>query len=522
MRTAISLLFVSLAGCGTPPQSPDSGDAPRAPTTEGEIYGVMDNTLAVASFKGIPYAAPPVGALRWRSPQPPATRLAPLVTAVSGPLCPQLSTISEGDSREPLGDEDCLTLDIWAPWPHGDESLPVLVWLHGGGFVRNSHSMEETDGALLAATGAVVVVPHYRLGLLGFMTHSSFAGLDDDNPAGGNYGLLDQVRALRWLQDNAAAFGGDPQRVAVFGSSAGASSVITLMTMPSTEGLFSRAISQSGVVRRFPRWYKATSGNLASALAMGRNAAFDIGCEAVSDVRGCLLQASVEEIMVAQPNGADPLTVNLEPVVDGFVLPRPAGIAWQQGDVHAIPLLAGSNADEGTVFIPPVGLETEEAFALWLEPYFPGKAGPIMERYPLSEFGSYRAAAEAVYGDAAFGCPIRSAVRRHTERGNATWLYHFTHVVDDSLLGASHGSEVAFVFGNSTADNFPTADDEALVGTIQQAWVTFAAEGDPGQPGGWSAYSEATDVGLGLDSPLSLLEAYRTEYCDFWDLTWHP
>ncbi len=498
------------------------GQGEPAPLTvdaaSGPITGELVEEGAARAFLGIPYAEPPVGELRWKRPVPRAPWAEPLDATKLGKPCTQLSPLGSG--FDPKTSEDCLTLNVWTPsvLPASGAPLPVMVWIHGGGFVLGSSAEAQYDGRRLASeAGAVVVSLNYRLGPMGFLALPELAAEDADGGSTGNYGLEDQRLALAWVKENAAAFGGDPSNVTIFGESAGGMSVCDHLVSPGSAGLFHRAIIQSGPC--------TTVTPLDAASAQGAELAAAVGCADLA----CLRQASAEVLWEALPSG-DFLFgggASWGPVLDGAVLPDHPGAALAKGDFAKVPVMVGSNADEATLFftLADATIADEGAFAALAEQLAPGFGDDIVAQYPTGEFGSAQAAAEAAIGDAGFVCPSRRTARAVAAAGESAFVYHFTHAPSGVLfgdgLGAFHSAEIRYVF-RVPGQLMPYELDEAELGlsdTMIGYWSRMAASGDPNGAGAtpWPVYDEASDVVLGLNTDVMALPALHAERCDFWD-----
>jgi len=304
MLTLGVIIVQAVGGCCADSQSVVRTDA-------GIVQGTLEEGLAV--FRGIPYAAPPVGKLRWQPPQAPPSWTGVQKAASFGPACPQ-QEVSELEGGGDLGrmSEDCLYLNIWKPLTQRNEKLPVMVWIHGGGFVVGAGSGPEYPGDRLARKGMIVVTLNYRLGALGFFVHED---LEKESPAGvsGNYGLLDQIAALRWIKKNIAAFGGDPERITLFGESAGAASISLLMLSPQARGLFHRAIMESATATTLPYIMPRANGDYAQARATGRKFAATLENEKNRDMLAALRARTPEEILAATASPIDDLAFSKIP-----------------------------------------------------------------------------------------------------------------------------------------------------------------------------------------------------------------
>ena len=440
---------VVLAACSAGPPAPDPARPamPRANAASGPLDGTIDGPTGVLVFRGIPYAAPPVGELRWRPPQSPVRWTEPRSAARLGKNCMQTQPYSDIDPYAAGMSEDCLYLNVWTPSLDAPRR-PVLVWIHGGGYIAGFGGEQRHDGARLASKGAVVVTLNYRLGAFGFLAHPAFG---DDSPqhAEGNYGLLDQIAALRWVQRNIARFGGDSTRVTIFGESAGGFSVGALVASPLARGLFQRAILESGTGLEGAESREA-------AYAQAVRLADTLHVAGVGTALAAQLRAVPAETLLA---AAQRTSFSPRFVVDGWVLPRTVDSALASGAANLVPVIVGSNGDEG---------------------------------------------------DARFGAPARAFARFVTRNGAHAYLYLFTRVGDDSVnrkRGAYHSAEITFVFGrpHPLLENAGrTAYDSTLADAMSDYWVAFAATGDPnGAPAAgrrpqWPLYSPRDDPYLEL------------------------
>lgn len=420
----------------------------------GAITGAT--TDGVASFKGIAYAAPPVGALRWSAPGPAAPWSAPRDATSYGPDCIQnpLPGIQPGSRSM---SEDCLTLNVWAPKPAKDAKLPVMVWIHGGGFVGGSGTLPETDGGRLAKRDVVIVSFNYRLGRFGFFAHPTLG-------QNGNWGLMDQIAALKWVQRNIASFGGDPAKVTIFGESAGGESVSRLMASPAAKGLFARAITASGGGR--DDW-----PTLADAQARGQV----FGTRAGAADAAALRALPAEKVL-----GSVALMIKEEdrysgPMIDGTIVPAGAEAIFAAGKQARIPYIIGSNDDE-LGFIPApframVNGPVEKALG--------ASAATVKAAYASEDEANRRLGGDAIFAEPALAFSLLQA-----RSGAPTFLYRFGYVAEGQRkpdVGAVHASDVAFQFGNLPAD--ATAADRAAAKQLGDYWTNFAKTGDPNGSG---------------------------------------
>lgn len=513
-----------LAACGNPTpnapadMAPPAGDNLTIVTKQGPVHGFLDGTTRI--FLGLPYAAPPTGGNRFRPPQPAAAWTDPRDATSYGPQCAQIGI--QGDFA-PNSVEDCLSLNVWAPAAATPEARrPVMVWAHGGGFILGSGSEPTYEGTKLSEAGDVVIVTiNYRLGPLGFLSHPALTAEDAQHPGSGNYGLMDQQAALRWVQGNIAAFGGDAGNVTFFGESAGGISVCMHLAADGSRGLFQRAIMESG-----PCTY-ATQPSLADQEKQGQALAAAVGCTQgdAASVRACLRSKTPKDIMTALPGRPGLLGAggySWGPTVDGNFLAKQPREVFAAGKEIAVPLIVGSNADEGTLFYKlgaALKDETETRAALGVF-FTPTQIDSILKRYPLAGFASPTDAAIKVVSDV-FTCDARRVARQHSAAGNATYEYHFTRAFQWIYpgLGAFHSAELPFVWGNPFAFIPIKPEEEPLSKAIQGYWTRFAKSADPNGTGAiqWPAYKADTDSHLKLDLQIAAGTGLRKDACDFWD-----
>ncbi|MGV9710660.1 carboxylesterase/lipase family protein [Gordonia sp. NPDC003424] len=473
---------------------------PEVRTRAGVVRGAHEKRLAV--FRGIPFAEPPVGPLRFAAPRPTPRWDGVRPALTFGPAPPQPAAF--GGGPEDHGD-DWLTLNVWTPEPDSASRLPVMVWLPGGAYIIGHSGLPEYDGGRLAGAGIVVVTVNYRLGIEGF------AGIEGAPP---NRGLLDQVAALTWVQENIGAFGGDPDRVTVFGQSAGAGSVAALLAMPRAVGLFRRAIAQS-----------ATGTYLSSDLAADIAGAFsaEIGCRpevselsAVSPAELVAAGVSVSATMAAHREQWGPITLRpipIAPVVDGDVLPTPPWEALAHGAARDVDLLIGHTRDEHRLFSlldGVLGTVTADATETALQMLAPGPDGArrYREAFPTATDEHLY---EVVNSDWLFRMPTLYLAERHVAAGGRTHLYELTWNAPGlgGVLGACHGLDVPLVFGNLASgqpaaligDPVPEAAT-ALSERMRASWTSFVVDGDPG----WAEYRTDSRLTQIFDTAPTVIE----------------
>ena len=474
-----SLLFAGAAQAQGPMVRIDAGALQGASVTP-----------TVVSFKGIPYAKPPVGALRWTPPQRPDGWSAPREATAFGAPCPQPGGSGPLDgSAKGMQSEDCLTLNVWAPV--GAKAAPVMVWLHGGGNTQGGSSIPYYDGSAFARDGVVLVSINYRLGALGFFAHPAITKAAGRGEALGNYGLMDQVAALEWVKRNIAAFGGDPKAVTVFGESAGGQDILLLMGNRAAPGLFKQAIVESG-----GGWDAPPS--LATREAQGEAAVAASGSP----------NATIEQLRALPTTtlGSAAFRGAFGPMLDGRLIKTSASKAFARGDAMDVPLIIGSNEGEDSLM---------------------GSAGgaAILERLPAGSLETVRAVyggvddkllAKNLFRDSVMGAPAHWLAGK-TAGGAPTYLYQFTYVpptLKAFLPRAAHGQEVLFVFETLDKSPIPAStlskEDFAFAHTVHTCWVTFAKTGTPSCPPApeWPRYSQMSDPTMMLSPQIEVKSGY--------------
>ncbi|WP_162245890.1 MULTISPECIES: carboxylesterase/lipase family protein [unclassified Roseateles] len=438
-------------------------------TRAGQVQG-EPQADGITVYRGLQYAAPPVGPLRWREPQPAAPWSGVRAATSFGPACPQKAGLSleGGGDPGPLS-EDCLYLNVWAPAASGGGPRPVMVWLHGGALIFGAGSLALYDGAALARDGVVVVTVNYRLGPLGYFVHPALERAAPGGPA--NFGLLDQIAALRWVQQNIAAFGGDPQQVTVFGQSAGAQSVLALMASPLARGLFHRAIAQSP--------YGIPSHSREQARQTGIRVAESVGLPGARATAAQLRAVPAERFAALEGAG---LSLAPSLIVGDAALPRPLLAAFQARQQAAVPLVIGGNSDETSVALafglePAALVQKLGAARILVKPLYPGVADD-------AEFG------RQVVRDVAFTAFARRIAVLHAPLA-PTFRYYFDRLPAAQRAtapGVAHGGEVTAVFGTGDLCGCLavalTEDDRRAWRGLAGRWVAFAQRGKPEQAGG--------------------------------------
>ena len=460
----------------------------------------------VAVFRGVPYAEPPVGALRFAAPRP-AQAWAGVRPALDyGPPPPQPSLFGSDGSAQPAADEDWLTLNVWSPDPGPRAGLPVLVWIPGGGYVMGASSFPEYDGGRLAAGGVVVVTINYRLGIDGF-------ALIEGAPA--NRGLLDQVAALQWVQDNIRPFGGDPDRVTVFGESAGGGSVAALLAMPRAVGLFARAVAQSVPGTFFSRELAADIAAACAAELGTRPTVTDLAVVDPARLPDAGLAVAAKIDRWADRWG--PIAyrpIPFAPVVDGDVLPAAPWEALAGGAGRDVDLLVGHTRDEHRLFSlidGVLGGVTPEQAVTAHQALAPAGGRHYRDAFPDA---GPEELYELVNGDWLFRMPTFHLAQAHAAAGGRTHLYELTWPAPGmgGILGACHGLDVPLVFGNldrgqpAMLIGQPSEAAEGLSASMRSAWIGFATDGDPG----WPTYDDRQQLTKVFDTPCTVT-AYPEE-----------
>lgn len=478
----------------------------------GLLSGGPGTSFGVRVFKGIPYAAPPIGDLRWKAPQPPASWDPARDAKAFSPTCYQQPYPPGSIYRTPPQpmSEDCLYLNVWTAAQGANERRPVMVWIHGGALTRGAGSLPIYDGESLALKGVVVVTINYRLGVFGFLAHPELTR-ESGHDSSGNYGLLDQIAALQWVRRNIAAFGGDAQRVTIFGESAGSWSVNYLMAASLATGLFHRAIGESGAVfSGVAKLADVERSGAKFAAAMGADSARAVRAKSAVDV----LQAAAQ--------------TPFPPSVDGWALPEDVTTIFAKGKQNDVPLIAGSNADEATSLSPWPATRTAADFQAQARRIFADRAAEFLKLYPAGSDGEAKASHYASFRDFTFGWQMRSWARMSVRSGaSKAYLYYFSRIPPGPVgaaLGAYHAAEIAYVFHNLNLGARPYEDaDRKLSDLMSSYWVNFAATGDPNGNGlpEWPAYRDKSDIALEFGNEVGLRPELHKAELDFLDGHFH-
>jgi para-nitrobenzyl esterase len=473
--SSLRLLLSSLVCVAAIASAAFSATAAPVQTEGGLVEGVSEDGVVV--FKGIPFAAPPVGVLRWRAPQSAAPWAGVKIADRFAPICMQRGSYPEDAPAEPMS-EDCLYLNVWVPaGAAAGANLPVMVWIYGGGLENGTASTPLYAGDALAGRGVIVVTANYRLGALGFLAHPALSR-ESPNKVSGNYGLFDQLAALQWVKRNIAAFGGDPGNVTVFGQSSGAISISVLSASPLAQGLFRRAIGQSGGL--FEPLELAPDFALAGAEQDGIAFAVRLGAASINALR--------------ERPAADIVAARYSPhaVIDGYLLHEPPFDALAGGRGNEVDILIGSNAEEGLAFLGGRTVTAANLSALLTHDFPPFIVSLIGPGTPTDDAAA-KAAFVAFESDMRFGWDMLAWARLHAAAGRGkTFLYRFAHA-PPGTAGASHGAEMAYVFGHPATAW--TEGDHRLAETMGAYWTNFAKTGDPNAPGlpAWPAFAPARE-----------------------------
>jgi para-nitrobenzyl esterase len=494
---ALALAFLS---------APAAAAISQAQSTAGAIQGeVVDGS---GEFKCIPFAAPPVGELRWKAPQPAAPWQGVRKTVAFGPACLQGPILAQMGSTAAQS-EDCLYIDVWTPANSAGDKLPVIAWIYGGGFNSGATSVPMYDGANFARQGVVLVSLSYRVGPFGFLATPELSA--ESGHGSGNYGLLDLIAGLQWVRDNVAQFGGDPAKVTIMGHSAGSMAVSELVASPLAHGLFRGAIAESGANFAPPGSF-AAAGVPLQGEADAKGKAWLAGLGAATPAEARALPA--EKLEAAQHDKGAP---RFGPVMDGYVIPGDQTLLWQQKRFNDVPVLVGTTSDEAAVFGGRRTVTPAE-FEKVVRDGYGAKADEILAAYPHETDAQATRSTKNLGTETTFTSNMFTWATLQAQNGGApAYAYYFHRPTEANPEGSGHGSEVPLVFANE--DHRPgrpawSDEDRALSHELQSYWVNFARNGDPNGPGlpKWPKFQpgKITVMALGKDSkPIALPLEWR-------------
>ena len=485
LRSMLVLIAVIGLWCSVAP-----GDV--VSVTGGDIRGALED--GVRTFKGVPFAAPPVGDLRWKAPQPVDSWLGIRDASTFSDSCPQPPYPKDSIYPTPEGEfsEDCLYLNVWTTAEESRDKHPVMVWIHGGALTRGSGSGSTYDGVNLAKKGVVLVTVNYRLGPLGYLAHPELTE-ESDRGSSGNYGVLDQLAALEWVQNNIATFGGDPENVTIFGESAGSWSVHGLVASPLGKGLFHRAIGESGAMYDVDVYLAdRNKSDQISGEEVGLAFMKACGVDTLAEMRA-LPSEKIIDVFSSDPEGRKFRT---RAVVDGWVFPDEVGNIFYRGKQNDVPVMVGFNAKEMSTLTSPASVpKSMDDYHSRIKAMY-GELAPEFHRvYPAANPAEMSDAYLRSLGDNYFGLQMRTWARTTENVSSDAYLYYFTRVPpipNSEYTGAFHAAEIAYAFNNVGKSNeIDNPVDLALAGIMSDYWVNFARNGDPNGKGlpQWKPYS---------------------------------
>lgn len=517
--------------------------------TQGQIQaGIDHDDDEILQINGIPFAGDAGGDMRWRPPTAPASWDGVRDGREFGAECMQsragsgeflndllngmglnavqrhLASIALESGPPPVESEDCLFLNVRTANAGKDDLQPVMVWIHGGSHQSGAGSQSIYQANQLVANGVVLVTINYRLGVFGYIAHPALSA-DDPRGVSGNYGLLDQVAALAWVRDNIEVFGGDPNNVTIFGESAGAQSVTEIMATPLSAGLFHKAVLQSGS--------SSYNANGLTTAIDGRLTMHEAGLEffdglAAADASAADLRALKAADIIAHIPNKMHLGGYALPTVDGVVIPKLIGEAIGDGSIHNMPILAGYNADEATLFYPSIQKPTvlvpdfpeslDDRLTLLSDIYGDADAAALIRLYGLDDPDTFEKAETDMLGDDLFGVHMRYLAAANVAQGEPTYLYHFTRAPPSKTqtIGAFHASEIFFVFGSHSPLAGLTDEDEALTEAMGLYWTNFAKTGNPNGAGlpDWPSYDPSSDQWMTFNPSIDVKTRIRAEKLD--------
>ena len=493
--------------------------APEAMAGETALYqkgpvqlgsGLISGTASqfsedISAFKGIPYAQPPVGELRWKPPVP-AKSWKGVRPAVSfGAAARQMPMpVGGGISEDIWQDEDCLYLNVWTPAKSKDEALPVMVWIHGGGFSIGSNAMSTYNMAKLAQKGIVAVAINYRLNFFGQFAHPWLTEESEHN-ASGNYSLMDQILALKWVQNNIRQFGGDPGNVTIFGESAGSRSTTLLVASPLAKGLFHKGICESGAVR-------GVSNPREAREKQGMAVAEKLGAKSLQELRALPWEA------FAKTGRFDS-----NPIIDGWVVPKDPAILYEKGEINKIPLIIGINADEAMGFMVRSKIDNMEKYTAHVQRTYGDNAQKVMDLYSDIAKKDVKDAINHINTDSTMLLPALKQARALEKNKTPAYFYFFTKIPPTTMgkiARSHHGAEIPYVMGDpGNRWEHPNKSDHDLSNAMMTYWTRFAATGDPNAQGlpKWPVYNSKTDAYMELGSEIKAGIDLRKDKVAFWE-----
>lgn len=477
---------------------------------QGLLSGTRGDDFSIKIYKGVPYAAPPVGKLRWQPPRSPAKWKGTRSADTYPPACPQrlqksMLPWTEEFMHQGEANEDCLYLNIWTGAEPEREKLPVMVYIHGGAFTSGSNAVEIYDGKALAGKGVVVVAVNYRLGALGFLSHPELTG-ESDHRTSGNYGLLDQASALWWIHNNIAAFGGDPDNVTIFGQSAGAMSVALLMQSPLAEGLFNRAIIESGP-GLFPENFLDGNTSLEKAEKAGIRFAEAKGAKSLADLR-----AMPVDQLLDVPEG-----ISIGPIRDGYFLPANSGTSKQ------VPVINGFTADDigAGGNLGPAPETTPQAYEKDARENYGAMAGRFLSLYPAFSYSEV-ARMRKMSGRDRARVSLYLWASKQAAKSMEVYTYYFDRAIpwpEHPEFGAFHSGELPYVFNNLSLMERPWESiDHTLADQMSSYWTNFARTGDPNGPElpPWPKFEPSGEKTMRLGESPGPIPVADREKLDFW------
>ena len=493
--------------------------APEAMAGETALYqkgpvqldsGLISGTASqfsedISVFKGIPFAQPPVGELRWKPPVPvkPWKGVRPAISF--GAAARQMPMPVGGGINEDIWqDEDCLYLNVWTPAKSKDETLPVMVWIHGGGFSIGSNSMSTYNMARIAKKGVVAVSINYRLNFFGQFAHPWLTE-ESEHKASGNYSLMDQILALKWVQNNIGQFGGDPGNVTVFGESAGSRSTTLLVVSPLAKGLFHKGICQSGAVR-------GVSNPREAREKQGMEVAEKLGVKSLKELRALPWEA------FAKTGRFDS-----NPIIDGWVIPKDPAILYKEGKINKVPLIIGINADEAMGFMVRSKIDNMDKYTAYVERTYGDDAQKIIDLYSDIAKKDVKDAVNHINTDSTMLMPALKQARDLEKNQTPSYFYFFTKIPPTTMgkiAKAHHGAEIPYVMGDpGNRWEHPDQSDHDLSEAMMTYWTQFAAAGDPNAKGlpQWPVYDSKTDAYLELGTEIKDGTDLRKDRVLFWE-----